>query len=221
MQVSQFCVSLTTIGGGNAIDYAIRSSFSIGPLSMRTEVIARATTSSAAPSTLFTDDEGLEMHARPLRNDEMLSANYHACVSACHMTSSLGQVTVLVPHTMAIASLWDGAMELMLHRKMNTSDSQGVRCALRAVCLCPCAFVCICVYLWVFVGICVCVRECVSALPLRLCCHSSAAPFSSRITWFPHPTLTSTSISNPHLLSPPPPPTPPLPSPTPTTRRRP
>jgi hypothetical protein len=36
------------------------------------------------------------------------------------------QLTVLVPYSMAIASLWDGTMELMLYRRLNTSDSQGV-----------------------------------------------------------------------------------------------
>jgi alpha-mannosidase len=91
----------------------------------RMEVVSRFTSLAVVETTLYTDDQGLEVHARPLRGDEQLSANYHACVAACQLVSQLGQVTVLVPYTMGIASLDDGQMELMIHRRMNTSDSQG------------------------------------------------------------------------------------------------
>jgi hypothetical protein len=103
---------------------------------------------------------GLEMHARPLRLDlQYVGGNYHACVAACIMNGTAASLAVLTRQSMGIASLVDGTLELMLHRRVNTSDSQGCVCvrvrARARVCVHEIHIVCLCARARVFV-VCVC-----------------------------------------------------------------
>lgn len=122
--VQRHCVKLYTQG---QLANLIESVTIAGPLSMRTELITRFVSTSEFPTTLFTDDEGLEMHSRVLRLDhQYVGGNYHACVACCIMNGTDASIAVLTRQSFGIASLYDGSLEVMLHRRVNTSDSQGI-----------------------------------------------------------------------------------------------
>eukprot|EP01116_Phalansterium_solitarium_P019430 TRINITY_DN5407_c0_g1_i1.p1 TRINITY_DN5407_c0_g1~~TRINITY_DN5407_c0_g1_i1.p1 ORF type:complete len:801 (-),score=286.01 TRINITY_DN5407_c0_g1_i1:107-2509(-) len=80
----------------------------------------------------FIDESGLEMNKRvfdPTLPGNVIGANYHAMVSSCYLRSADSadsrQFTVLSSQSLGVISQQDGQIELMLHRRTNSSDSQG------------------------------------------------------------------------------------------------
>lgn len=105
----------------------------IGPIALKREVVTRLTTDIDAASTLFTEDTGWEMRPRVYNASASIPANYHALVYSAYLRGLRPeqpggppvQLTTITPHTTGVASLSNGQMEVMLLRRLNSSDSQG------------------------------------------------------------------------------------------------
>ena len=80
---------------------------------------------------LWNDDSGLIMHKRVPDVDLPIAARFHAAVQSVYLAdegdASLRkrQFSVLVGHSTGVASLADGKLELILQRRVNTTDNQG------------------------------------------------------------------------------------------------
>lgn len=96
------------------------------------ELVTTFSTDLATKGSWFIDESGLEMDERvfdPTMPGNTIGANYHAMVSSCYLRSALPsdqrQFTVLSRQSMGVISQVDGELEVMLHRRTNSTDSQG------------------------------------------------------------------------------------------------
>eukprot|EP00048_Salpingoeca_helianthica_P016244 m.231252 g.231252 ORF g.231252 m.231252 type:complete len:935 (-) comp18297_c0_seq1:121-2925(-) len=102
----------------------------LNTLDLNTEIVSRLTTDLDTKGFIFTDDSGLEMHARPLQPSLPISGNYHAMVQSSYIrdttvVSTPRALAVLTGHTMGVAALGDGQLEYMMLRNINSTDDQG------------------------------------------------------------------------------------------------
>lgn len=102
-----------------------------GPLPMRRELIVRYETDlQTRGKRMFTDNSGMEMHARDYHDDLILPASYHSMVAAAYIREEplhprARQLTLLTRQTVGVMSGRAGQLEAMLHRRLNSSDHQG------------------------------------------------------------------------------------------------
>ena len=98
------------------------------------EVVTRFSTSIQSAGELLTDSNGREMlhrqrNFRPtwnLSQTEPVAGNYFPINAAAAIRDSEAQLTVLVDSSVGGASLADGQLEIMLHRRILQDDSRGV-----------------------------------------------------------------------------------------------
>lgn len=98
------------------------------------EVVSRFSTSIASAGELLTDSNGREMlrrqrNFRPtwkLNQTEAVAGNYFPCNAAAAIRDAKAQLTVLVDASQGVASLTDGDLELMVHRRLFVDDHRGV-----------------------------------------------------------------------------------------------
>jgi len=98
------------------------------------EVVSQFNTSIATAGGLITDSNGREMlvrqrNYRPLWNltqTEQVAGNYFPVNSAAAIRDSQSQLTLLVDSSHGVASVFDGSMEVMIHRRLIYDDSRGV-----------------------------------------------------------------------------------------------
>lgn len=112
--------------------------FSVGPVpiddGLGKDVVVRTTTAIASGAQWFTDSNGRDMQPRArnfrptweLNVTEPVSANYYPVNSAISIRDDGAQLSVVVDRSQGGASLQDGEVELMVHRRLLHDDYRGV-----------------------------------------------------------------------------------------------
>ena len=103
------------------------------------EVVVRFDTSNsiASDSTVYTDSNGLEFMKRvrnhrdtwnlSLHDDqEAVAANYFPMTTGAYIKDDRRQLNVVTDRAQGVASLVDGQVEVMVHRRLLADDNKGV-----------------------------------------------------------------------------------------------
>ena len=99
-----------------------------------TELILRLTSTIASNASLYTDSNAREMLHRvrdfrsswTLKQTEPVAGNYYPATTAAYIKDASAQLTLLVDAAQGVASLADGHIEVMVHRRLTQDDSRGV-----------------------------------------------------------------------------------------------
>lgn len=99
-----------------------------------TELILRLTSTIASNASLYTDSNAREMLHRvrdfrsswTLKQTEPVAGNYYPATTAAYIKDASAQLTLLVDAAQGVASLADGQLEVMVHRRLTQDDSRGV-----------------------------------------------------------------------------------------------
>ena len=112
--------------------------YTVGPIPVADnwgkEVIIRFDTDIKSNQLFYTDANGREMQERKLNyrptwklnNTEPVAGNYYPVNSRMYIKDAAKQLTVLTDRSLGGASLRDGSMEIMLHRRLLVDDRRGV-----------------------------------------------------------------------------------------------
>lgn len=112
--------------------------YNVGPVPIDNqcghEVITRWSSDIASASTWYTDSNGREFITRvkdyrptwKLNATEPVSENYYPVNAAMYLNDATRRLTILTERSQGGASLADGQMELMVHRRLLFDDSRGV-----------------------------------------------------------------------------------------------
>ncbi|XP_058107978.1 alpha-mannosidase-like isoform X3 [Magnolia sinica] len=112
--------------------------FTIGPIpvddGVGKEVITRMTANMATDRTFYTDSNGRDFLKRvrdyrtdwPLEVTQPVAGNYYPINLGIYTLDGKSELSVLVDRAIGGASIQDGELELMLHRRMVHDDSRGV-----------------------------------------------------------------------------------------------
>ncbi|XP_059293041.1 alpha-mannosidase isoform X1 [Lycium ferocissimum] len=112
--------------------------FTIGPIptedSVGKEVITKMTANMATDKVLYTDSNGRDFLKRvrdhradwDLQVTQPVAGNYYPVNLGMYITDNKSELSVLVDRATGGASIKDGEIELMLHRRLIYDDSRGV-----------------------------------------------------------------------------------------------
>ena len=97
------------------------------------EIVTRWTTSIASAGVVYTDANGRSMRRRgrnqrpyPLKVTEPESQNYYPVNAAVALSDPASRLTLLTDRSQGAASLADGQVEVMVHRRLVHDDGRGV-----------------------------------------------------------------------------------------------
>ncbi|TDH68309.1 hypothetical protein CCR75_004479 [Bremia lactucae] len=127
----------------NDDDEFLEIEWTVGPIPIDDnkgkEVILRfdSLNSIASDATLYTDSNGLEFMKRVRNhrdtwnltlhdNEEMVAANYFPITTGAYIKDAKHQLNVVTDRAQGAASLVDGQVEVMVHRRLLADDSKGV-----------------------------------------------------------------------------------------------
>lgn len=127
----------------NDDDEFLEIEWTVGPIPIADnqgkEVIVRFDTgdSIASNGTLYTDSNGLEFMKRVRNyretwnltlhdNQEAVSANYYPIATGAYIKDAKHQLNVVTDRSQGAASLVDGQIEVMVHRRLLADDNKGV-----------------------------------------------------------------------------------------------
>ncbi|KAK3702899.1 hypothetical protein QZH41_014169, partial [Actinostola sp. cb2023] len=112
--------------------------YTVGPIPIEDmlgkEIISRFDTDIKSSGVYYTDANGREMQERrrnfrptwKLNNTEPVGGNYYPVNSRIYIKDSDKQFTVLTERSLGGASMKDGSVELMVHRRLLVDDKRGV-----------------------------------------------------------------------------------------------
>ena len=112
--------------------------YTIGPIPIQDklgkEIISRFDTDIKSNGLFYTDANGREMQERKrdfrptwkLNVTEPIAGNYYPVNSRMYIKDSTKQLTVLVDRSLGGASIQDGSVEIMPHRRLLVDDKRGV-----------------------------------------------------------------------------------------------
>lgn len=133
-----FCGWVTQVIRLNSGASAVESEFTVGPIpfhdGLGREVVSRWDTDLASQATWYTDSNGRDMMERirnhrfswEYNNTEPVAGNFVPVNSAIYLRDGQRQFMILPDRSQAGASLKDGSLELMVHRRLLHDDSRGV-----------------------------------------------------------------------------------------------
>jgi len=98
------------------------------------EIISRFTTNIDSYQTSYTDSNGREMQQRirnyratwPYQVNQPVSGNFYPVNAVAYIRDSQRQMTILNDRSQGGASITDGELEIMVHRRTVRDDSRGV-----------------------------------------------------------------------------------------------
>ena len=120
--------------GARAVEVALTA----GPLPSKngTELVMHVATDIATNGSLYTDSNGRDMmhrqrNHRPtwslnMSHFEAAAGNYYPATTAAYVRDERMQLTLLVDAPQGVASLSDGCIEVMAHRRLVQDDARGV-----------------------------------------------------------------------------------------------
>ncbi|KAL0485526.1 lysosomal alpha-mannosidase [Acrasis kona] len=120
------------------MSHAVDLDLTVGVVPGNREVVVRLSTDITSDGKLFTDNNGLLTLERS-RTDKPSSAeknlfptasNFYPIVYHAYIKDDSRRLTVVTNTSRGVASLMDGSIEVMLHRRTNQDDSRGVGHAL-------------------------------------------------------------------------------------------
>lgn len=109
---------------GQPIENTLEVQFGIGPLKQNAEAIVRFTTS-LTNSTLYSDNNGIEMRKRAAASG-LIQQNYYPMVAQSFLSNQDAQFGLFSERTVGVASLTGGQIEVMLHRRCSQDDGRGM-----------------------------------------------------------------------------------------------
>jgi len=109
---------------GHQIEETLEVQFGIGPLKKDAECIVRFTTS-LSDATLVSDNNGIEMHKRPVASG-LIQQNYYPMVAQSFISDNKRQFGLFSERTVGVASLQRGQVESMIHRRCSMDDGRGM-----------------------------------------------------------------------------------------------
>eukprot|EP00179_Madagascaria_erythrocladioides_P005108 CAMPEP_0198309554 /NCGR_PEP_ID=MMETSP1450-20131203/1914_1 /TAXON_ID=753684 ORGANISM="Madagascaria erythrocladiodes, Strain CCMP3234" /NCGR_SAMPLE_ID=MMETSP1450 /ASSEMBLY_ACC=CAM_ASM_001115 /LENGTH=981 /DNA_ID=CAMNT_0044012317 /DNA_START=93 /DNA_END=3038 /DNA_ORIENTATION=- len=110
----------------------------VGPIPFKDgtgkEIVARINTNIASNKIMYTDSQGLEMQRRERDHrdtwqwvkDEPIAGNYYPKNSAAYIGDGNRRLALVTDRSSGVASLADGSIEYMLHRRLQHDDYRGV-----------------------------------------------------------------------------------------------
>ena len=112
--------------------------YTVGPIPvgdhLGKEIISRFDTDIKSNSLFYTDANGREMQERKrdfrptwtLNNTEPVAGNYYPINSRVYIRDGKNQLNILTDRSLGGASLKDGSVEVMVHRRLLVDDKRGV-----------------------------------------------------------------------------------------------
>ncbi|XP_052003302.1 epididymis-specific alpha-mannosidase [Xyrauchen texanus] len=100
--------------------HRLEQSYIVGPLDVNRETVFRTRTSLQNNRTLFTDNNGYQMMKRTHKNfvNNTVARNYYPMVRAAYIEDDSSRVMFLSERAHGVASLNQGQLEVMLHRRL-------------------------------------------------------------------------------------------------------
>ncbi|XP_005744980.1 epididymis-specific alpha-mannosidase isoform X1 [Pundamilia nyererei] len=100
--------------------HRLEQTYSLGPLSLNTEVVLRTSTSVKNNRTLYSDDNGYQMMKRTYRKftNNTLARNYFPMVRTAYIEDDLSRLVLVSDRAHGVSSQTDGQLEVMLHRRL-------------------------------------------------------------------------------------------------------
>ncbi|CAG12505.1 unnamed protein product, partial [Tetraodon nigroviridis] len=121
-----------------AASRAVELEWTVGPLpvddNLGKEVITRLDTSISTAQYFYTDSNGREVLQRKtdfrptwhLEQSEPIAGNYYPINSRAFIKDDVDQLTVVTDRSQGGASIYNGSLEIMLHRRLLYDDNRGV-----------------------------------------------------------------------------------------------
>uniref|UniRef100_A0A8C1FXU6 Alpha-mannosidase n=1 Tax=Cyprinus carpio TaxID=7962 RepID=A0A8C1FXU6_CYPCA len=105
---------------GGLACFRLEQSYKVGPLEMNRETVFRTSTSLKNNRTLFTDNNGYQMMKRTYKTfvNNTIARNYYPMVRAAYIQDDSSRVVFLGERAHGVASLSQGQLEVMLHRRL-------------------------------------------------------------------------------------------------------
>jgi hypothetical protein len=109
-------------------DQGIHVEITAGPLQQDHELVLRINTTIQNHREFYTDANGLEMQHRLFREDtpQPVAGNYYPIVYSIYLNDTKNYLTIISDRTIAGASLRNGELELLIHRRTSYDDARGV-----------------------------------------------------------------------------------------------
>lgn len=100
----------------------------VGPLPYNEEVIVKFKTDIQSNGKFYTDNNGLEMMQRQYRStrSQRIASNYYPSQYSSFIHDDNVQFTIITDRTVAVSSLKNGEIEVMIHRRTLFDDARGV-----------------------------------------------------------------------------------------------
>ncbi|XP_067257020.1 epididymis-specific alpha-mannosidase [Chanodichthys erythropterus] len=105
---------------GRLACFRLEQSYKVGPLEVNRETVFRTRTSLQNNKTLFTDNNGYQMMKRTFKSfvNNTVSRNYYPMVRAAYIEDDSSRLVFLSERAHGVASLSQGQLEVMLHRRL-------------------------------------------------------------------------------------------------------
>jgi len=107
---------------GNAIDMI----YEVNLEDLNSELVARFTTDVNSDGDFYTDLNGFQVQRRTLREDKPIQFNFYPVTSSIWVQDESTRFTVHTRQAMAGSSRQNGAVELMMDRKLSNDDNRGL-----------------------------------------------------------------------------------------------
>ncbi|XP_062850281.1 epididymis-specific alpha-mannosidase isoform X2 [Trichomycterus rosablanca] len=100
--------------------HRLDQSYAVGPLLINKEAVLRTTTSLSNNMTIYTDNNGYQMIKRQYKQytTNTLSRNYYPMVRKAFIEDDFSRLVLLCERAHGVASLDQGQIEVMLHRRL-------------------------------------------------------------------------------------------------------
>nr|XP_055053226.1 epididymis-specific alpha-mannosidase isoform X1 [Misgurnus anguillicaudatus] len=100
--------------------HRLEQSYKVGPIEMNREAVFRTSTSLQNNRTLFTDNNGYQMMRRTHKDfaNNTVARNYYPMVRAAYIEDDSSRIAFLSERAHGVASLNQGQLEVMLHRRL-------------------------------------------------------------------------------------------------------
>lgn len=114
---------------------AVEFEWMVGPIPIKDvvgkEVVTRFTSEIMSKGIFYTDSNGREMikrvrNSKPLYNDELVAINYYPITTKISLEDSEYRMSIITDRAQGGSSLVDGALDIMVHRRLLRDDAFGV-----------------------------------------------------------------------------------------------
>ncbi|XP_069925663.1 epididymis-specific alpha-mannosidase isoform X3 [Oryctolagus cuniculus] len=107
-------------GAGELLCRRVEQEYRVGPLELNREAVLRTSTDLNSRRVLYTDSNGYQMQRRPHRAHvrNAIARNYYPMAQSAFIQDSGSRLVLLSERAHGVASLGNGQVEVMLHRRL-------------------------------------------------------------------------------------------------------